>query len=238
MREPEISSVKTQFERLQRHWKAASELYDKPSFLDLSHSLRVWLEIGPVLGLEHKEYRFANLPKNVKTLANNSSYVYLFLPDRIMLPSRAILGGSHFRDCTHCVSVEPKSPTRTMFDGYFYVGRELQVEGVREADSAVAHAPLGRARGFGEYLSRPIVFFKFPDCAQRSITSGNLIRRIANEYGGSHQRTDATDNRFSGAVRSLMDFRIGDIPVPYMIALYIGKTVIESIEQDQVSLKS
>ena len=40
-----IQYINPQFQRLERHYKTALDLKDEISFLDLSHTLRVWTEM-------------------------------------------------------------------------------------------------------------------------------------------------------------------------------------------------
>lgn len=41
----DITHIKLQYDRLQRHYSASLEAKDPISFLDLSHALRIWVDM-------------------------------------------------------------------------------------------------------------------------------------------------------------------------------------------------
>ena len=81
-----IEKIQVQFKRLQRHYETSVKTYDDASLLDLSHILRIWVELKPVLSLTDPAFDktikfFTGAPvKKVLKQSLNCRYIYAYLP--------------------------------------------------------------------------------------------------------------------------------------------------------------
>lgn len=109
----------------------------------------------------------------------------------------------------------------------------LVQEEMKRLEREISNIPIQK-RTFSGYMASPCIHFKFPNADPRHITNQELIKRVANEYDGSHFNDDTRDfdtkNTFSYPVNILMNYKCARLPLPYFILLHVAKNIIENLD--------
>lgn len=77
-------------ERLKRHYETAVQTYDEVSLLDLSHTLRLWVELKTILPTEHPSFansisfKTASPGKMVVAAFRQKQHIYAAFPDGVI----------------------------------------------------------------------------------------------------------------------------------------------------------
>ena len=212
----DIEHMKLQYARLERHHSSALKEKDAISFLDLSHALRVWVDMksfidasaknkGLTLGLTN-----SSTPKVVKKILKGSKYNYLPLASGVESPGIEIKG----------VRV---------------INRALSPEEVKKLYEAGPPVAQKSTLTFSEWLASGV--YEVPSGEKEhphlKISREILIKRVANILGASHpagtEAAEAAENRFDPYVIDLHSVELaGGYPATYYQLLEIGNDILKN----------
>jgi hypothetical protein len=233
-----MKTLALHLERLRRHYETAVRTYDHVSFLDLSHSLRIWVELKQ------------ELPKLVPAFGTTMSF-------KTAIPAKKVLKAS--KGCRYVFSYMPGGVITYCSNGHLASGPEMDH---RAGDFAAGIAvkigedhiwlnkfcivgrsfdqPLIKALdaesvtrcNYAQWLGSEVVRVSFPredgTLATTTISREMMVKRVANTLDGSHASLAAyeSDNSFDPAVRHLLQYRVGGLPLPYFVLLKIAQDIL------------
>jgi len=211
----DLPHLHLQYDRLHRHHASALRFGDEISFLDLAHSLRIWVEMKEVVTALAKQ-------RNVTLSFGN--YVPTRDQKKALREFKAVsvplAGSAGFRGLT--VSHLARLPTNEE------VGRLLGAPPTEKpsmmnfsewmaADACTV--PSGHA-------SHPVIH----------IAREKFIKRIANRLGASHpdgmcDEDDPRENEYDQYILELhKQISVGGLPVTYMCLIEIGGSILASVK--------
>jgi hypothetical protein len=214
----EFDDIGIQYYRLLRHYNFAIKNSDPISFLDLSHVLRIWVDmksnIDNLLKNDYPSIRFKNPRKSKKVdkILKGSKYRFLPLASGVDSPGVQI-------------------------KGFHFIDRALTPDEVKKLYDAGPPELKTTNISFSEWLSSGI--YKVPDLEndglELSISREILIKRVANLLGASHpQGTDigqTNENRFDKYIVDLHSMKLADgFPATYYQLLEIAKDILDTLK--------
>ncbi len=214
----EFDDIGIQYYRLLRHYNFALKNADPISFLDLSHSLRIWVdmksEIDNLLLSKDPSIRFKNpeSSKKVEKILKGSKFTFLPLASGIESPGIQV-------------------------KGIRVINRALSPDEVKELYEAGPTILKTTTLNFSEWISSGI--YKVPDTEndglELSISREMLIKRVANILGASHPQgtdnEDARENRFDKYIVDLHNMKLANgYPATYYQLLEIAKDILNSLK--------
>lgn len=233
-----MQKIRVQFDRLKRHYEFAEKTYDHASFLDLSHTLRIWVELKDVLPrIDQSVLRktlFKSSVSNRRVLKHYSGFEYVvaFMPDGIL---------------THAANGQLFACKEEHRD--FSMGGVVAHMGGGAIDMKSFHFcspadsrdlpdltlnPRTTRLNYVQWMSAEIVRLNYRTEEGKlemiSIPREKLIKRVANILDGSHTSVgiaQASDNRFDNPIRHLMDFSCGGCPMPYYLLLKVAQDLVK-----------
>jgi hypothetical protein len=231
-----LRTVLLNLERLRRHYEIVVRTYDHVSLLDLSHALRIWVELKhPIVKLAPAfattiAFKTGLPAKKVLKAARAHQYVFSYMPDGVITYAangHLASGPDLLGDFCVGLSVKP-APDHVCLKQFSFV-------------SASFPEPIHRALGaetvtrcnFQQWLGAEAVRINYPgeDAGLRLVTISRemIIKRVANTLDGSHPSAAAggeADNKFDGPVHYLLRFSVGGLPLPYFILLKIAQDIL------------
>ncbi|MFA7268848.1 MAG: hypothetical protein WC073_05850 [Sterolibacterium sp.] len=211
----DIDHIKLQYVRLERHHSSALKEKDPISFLDLSHALRIWVDMKGFVDAVTKEngltLGLANFatPKEVKKILKGSKHTYLPLASGVESPG-----------------IEVK--------GVRVIDRALSPEEIKKLYEAGPPVAQKSKLSFSEWLASGV--YEVPsgekDHPHLKISREILIKRVANILGASHpagtEAAEAAENRFDPYVLDLHGVQLADgYPATYYQLLEIANDILE-----------
>lgn len=241
----EDQEIKLSFERLKRHYENAIHTYDEISLRDLSHSMRIWVEKKTEIDIfkgaskEAKVFDAASINKKLSRTLKNIPYIYLHLPHHVKtfafkaLPEHSggnILGmpsDSPYDEALFALMVNPDGSLE-MFDAISFLGKHLSQD-----ENKYINKPKTLKCNYLGWLGSGFVYINYLHNRRlltEIISREQIIKRMANEYGGSHSRLsdEPSVNKFSAPIKVLSNLVVGGIHLPYYLLI--------SIAQDMVNL--
>jgi hypothetical protein len=234
-------NIRLNLERLHRQYLLSVKQYDEVSLLDLSHALRQWVDMRDSVQDYLTQYRpaqtfstyalrpdllkachgakyiVAYFVKGVTTYASGNallSFVYSLggQPNRTAFGVRPLSGGGLIATYLYCIG-----ESRIQYD----------------YDPATAFRI--QETSFKGWLDAEVVRVRFMDNAQKLhdkiINRVMLIKRVANNLGGSHPAgVFEVAHTYDKAVKFLLDYKIGGIPLPYYILLKSAHDILEGFD--------
>jgi len=213
-----IEHIELQYKRLERHYNGALEDRDEVSFLDLSHSMRIWTEMkssidelatkkGMKLGLKD-----VVRSRERKQILRGSKYIYLPLASGVTSPSIEVKGVS-------------------------FINRALSPEEIKKLYEAGPPMAMPTSSTFTQWLGSGVYDVSSTNQAHPTLTISReiLIKRVANILGASHpqgiDQADETENRFDPYVRELHQVLVaGGYPATYYQLLEIAKDILAGVK--------
>ena len=119
--------------------------------------------------------------------------------------------------------------SRTM-DRFFWVNFVLEPEQMKALESqSVTRC------NYSQWLGAEVVRIAYQDPAGAltvtSLTREEVVRRVANSLDGSHPSAAATERDGTSindaAIRKLLSYHMGGIPLPYFVLLKIAQDILE-----------
>ena len=237
-----IEKIKIQFKRLCRHYETSVKTYDDASLLDLSHILRIWVELKPVLSSSDPEFDksikfFTGAPvKKVLKQSSTSRYIYAYLPkDGVTtfasnghLASRPELEGN--QDFTMGVKLKNTGES-ILLSQFCYISKALEQPYIKALENEQV-----RRCNYNNWMSSELVRLQYVNeegNLQRFIISREmLIKRVANILDGSHSSLNTDNagiNQFDNPIKWLMKFQCGGLPLPYFLLLKIAQDIVSNL---------
>jgi len=231
-------NIRLGLERLHRHYQFSVKEYDEVSLLDLSNALRQWVDMQDSVQDYLTQYRPAQtfstytLRPDLLKACHGAKYIVTYFvkgittyaSDKSLLSFLYSLGGQ-----PNTISIG----MRPLADGglratYFYGIAESRIR--YDYDPKTAFST--QETTFKGWLESEVVRVRFMDKTQKIdekiINRSMLIKRVANNLGGSHPEGvfDVT-HKYDKAVEFLLDYKIGGIPLPYYILLKSAHDILE-----------
>jgi hypothetical protein len=237
-----MNDYQLQLNRLKRHYDSSINTFDFISFLDLAHTLRIWMEIKD--GIE-KLYNIPTFKKIVitktfKKLINNSGHAFAYFPDGVKISTK---NGSLI---SKKVGYGPLKDSSTNSIYFYYGINEITLyqylivyRNFSENENKILDEELKNVNTelvtFTQFMKSPAIYFQIPGHNPKNISNEELIKRIANEYQASHADSKDTNfqinNIYSGPVNYLMGYGcLERLPLPYFVLLHIAGNIIKNLE--------
>ncbi len=214
----DIGHIQLQYSRLERHYNGAFENKDPISFLDLSHVLRVWVEMKSAVDnlMQSKNLSFQqksrNLSKEVKQILRGTKYKYLTIGDGLMTP-----GGE-----THST---------------MEISRALNADEVKKLYESSSREQKTTFLTFSQWLGSGIYDVPSGNENHPEITISReiLIKRVANILGASHPKgtdnSNINENRFDPYIQDLHTLHVSSgYPATYYHLLKNAKDILVNIK--------
>ncbi|MBU3216577.1 hypothetical protein LL033_18080 [Clostridium estertheticum] len=211
-----FEDIKTQYQRLQRHYKFAITDKNEVSFLDLAHCLRIWADMKKEVDLIIKEkkinIKFPNnvVTKNLKDALKGHKYYSIPLSSG---------GGSN--------------------EGIQITGMRYTFEALTP-EEIMKRAKLGRPLSknvdltFSQWLGSEVIEFNENGNERLGISREMIIRRVANMLGASHpkgmEEPSEDGNRFDTHISFLHSMCTGGVPLTYCQLIEIADIIIKKFK--------
>jgi hypothetical protein len=232
--DPIKRNIDLNLERLKRQYEICIEKYDKASLLDLSHVLRLWVDMQQ----DVQKHINMNLPLcKFKTYSvklrrdipwKDNSYTFCCFPDSVL--TRTVLGasftwGPESEAGTGMIDVDRTSNGLVACKEMFHIETELDDNTFHDIVRNGTGMYLVKKTSFLEWLKAECVRVNYVDADTNELTRKIipreiLIKRIANTLGGSHpEGNEPSSNQFDNAVKNLNAKSIAERPLSYYILI-------------------
>ena len=233
-----MKTVLLHLELLRRHYEAAVRTYDQVAFLDLSHTLRIWVELKqPLVKLAPAfsttiSFKTGLPAKKVLKAARGHRYVFCYMPGGVI----TYAANGHIASAPE---MDPKAGDFTS-GGSIKVGSDHVWLNKFCVVSTAFDQPLIKALeaetqtrcNYQQWLGAEAVRLCYPDANEDlkavSISREMIVKRVANTLDGSHPSASGgeTDNTFDVPVHHLLQYFVGGLPLPYFILLKIAQDIL------------
>ena len=245
-----MNQILVQLERLRNHHDKALETYELSYLLDLSHILRVWTELVDALP---KHYPNFSNKKNFKSAAPTKKLVRQISKDQHVL-SYLPCGVSTNVDAKENVAI-PKEFSQEASVG-FTVNRNgppnnyTKFSFIDKSIDRYATTFIGVENSFLKTLDKQkvnrynykswmqteivrISYKKDNELIRKIINRETLIKRAANILDASHSslKIDEGSNIFDDAIKKLLEFKCGGLPLVYFLLLSIAQDILNVASQ-------
>ena len=233
-----MKTVLLQLERLRRHYDVAVRSYDQVAFLDLSHTLRVWVELkqplinmAPAFGTTIS-FKTGIPAKKVLKAARGHTYVFCYMPGGVIT----------YASNGHLVSAPEMEPDAGAFStgiaikimpDHVWLGKFSIVATSFDEPLIKAMDAESQTRcNYQQWLGAEAVRLCWNDSngalRTTSISREMIVKRVANTLDGSHPSAAAsdTDNTFDAPVHHLLKYIVGGLPLPYFILLKVAQDIL------------
>lgn len=237
-----MEALEVDFRRLRRHYESVKMTYDEISLLDLSHTLRVWVDRRDRLPeITHNKVISSKLFKSYspnKSLARhykNCEYLIAFMPDGVI--THADKG--EFFEAKKGLQVGGSISLKFAKDGIhgpMKISEVFCCNGLVAKDilSLTKH-PVSKKLNFIDWIGAEVVRINFKQKSGKleliTIPRKILISRVANVYGGSHPFDDCREdqnNKYDKYIEYLFDFKFAGCPLPYFLLMKIAQDMLDS----------
>lgn len=233
-----MKTVALHLERLRRHYEAAVRTYDHVSLLDLSHSLRIWVELKqelpklvPAFGTTIS-FKTAIPAKKVLKASKGVRFVFSYMPGGVITycSNGHLASGPEMEDGAGDFSVGiavRMEEDHMWLNKFCIVGRSFDQPLIK----ALENESIARCN-FAQWLASEAVRVSFPNedgiLTTTAISREMMVKRVANTLDGSHASLAAyeSDNRFDPAVHHLLQYQVGGLPLPYFVLLKIAQDIL------------
>ncbi|AFI83222.1 hypothetical protein [Methylophaga nitratireducenticrescens] len=234
-------ALKTDFKRLKRHYEHVEKTYDDVSLLDLSHALRVWVDIkdrlAAISGNKILSNRlFKNYSPNKQVLKNykHTEFFITFMPDYVITHAdkgNFFASRKDFKSGSTIAFRFAKDgidgPMRVSDISYNYPSLPKETPNLNLY-------PVKKQLNFIEWLGAEVIRLNFRNGDGKleliGISRKMLINRVANAFGGSHpidRNREDQNNMYDKLIEYLFDFDFAGCPLPYFMLMKIAQDMIE-----------
>lgn len=206
--------IELQYQRLRRHHDAAVGKPDSVSVLDVTHCLRIWVEMK-----REVDVSLAQVPSRVR-----------FAHSRKSGPLRDMLKGTAF---TYLPLATGWSSPGVQVKGMMVVNRVLTPEEIKRLYEMGPPRPDAVTSTFSEWLGTEIYEVRDPVGQRLGLSRETLIKRVANILGASHPigaEDSDRENHFDPYVRELHSLSLAGIPATFYQMMEIADDLIEAFE--------
>jgi hypothetical protein len=231
-------NINLNLKRLKRQYDVSIEGYDEVSLLELSHALRMWVDMQDhvqsylIQHLPDKLFKAYTLHSELQQACCGSKYLVTYFVDGLTTRST----NAHlisFRGISNGPSVMNfgMRPTvgKTAWISHVLLISEYKIRYEYEPDTAFVTSEVS----FKKWLESEAVRVCFTDDngqrEEKLISRIMLIKRVANNLGGSHPAGvfDVT-HKYDPAVNFLLDYHVGGLPLPYYILLKTAHDILDN----------
>lgn len=233
-----MQTVLGHLERLRRHYSHSVRTYDDISLVDLSHVLRIWTELKvPLRKLAPRfattsAFKTAIPPKKVLRAARGNQFIFACMPGKVVTyaSNNELVFGPKLSPWHQSVVIMRNADGSIELDNFYFVGAVLEPQ-IRELGNVADQTRCN----YENWLGSEAVRVCYPDDAAvlkvMSISREKIIRRVANTLDGSHPSAaavggDLEEKDIDSAIRFLLQFRMGGLPLPYFILLKIAQDIL------------
>jgi|SRR5690554_322798 len=236
-----MNTVSIQLERLRRHYDVAVRSYDQIALLDLSHSLRIWVELKQALvSISPRfssaiSFKTAIPARKVLKAARGHRFVFSYMPGGVITyASRGHLSsgpemGPNGGDFTTGIAVRLSDNGRMELGKYCVISTSFEQPLIKALDAeAVTRCT------YVQWLASEAVRVAFNgangDLKTVAISREMIVKRVANTLDGSHPSAAGgpdTDNQFDAPVHHLLQYKMGGLTLPYFILLKIAQDILD-----------
>jgi hypothetical protein len=233
-----MKTIALHLERLHRHYGAAVRTYDHVSFLDLSHSLRIWVELKqelPAIAPAFRStmaFKTAIPAKKVLKAAKGYRHVFCYMPGGVITYGTQghLASGPEMKegagDFSAGIAVKV-CEDHVWLNKFCVIGRSVDQPLVKalEAESVTRC-------NYVQWLASEAVRVAYPrddgSLSTTAISREMIVKRVANTLDGSHPSLAAkeTDNTFDPAVHHLLQYQVGGLPLPYFVLLKVAQDLL------------
>ena len=233
-----VKTVLLHLERLRRHYDVAVKSYDQVALLDLSHILRIWVELKqPIVSLAPAfattiSFKTGLPAKKVLNAARGHPYIFCYMPGGVITyaSNGSLVSAPEMEPDAGAFSmgVTVKVMPDHTWLGKFYIVAKSFDQSLIKAMDAETQTRCNYQQWLGSEVVR--VCFRGSDgvLKQTSISREMIVKRVANTLDGSHPSTAAWDtgNTFDEPVHHLLKYAVGGIHLPYFILLKIAQDIL------------
>lgn len=236
-----MERVRLQFERLRRHYQNAVTTFDHVTFLDLSHTLRIWTELKrPLQELaptfsKSVAFRTGVPSKKVTKAARGRTHVLCYLGGAVhtLAAKSELLAGPELdegQDFLLGVGFKMMPPAMEFRRFAFIAGHgDSSLLPLLSSENA---SPCNFIQWLGAEVVRVGFLSEDGTYQSKAIPREILIKRVANTLDGSHasvapDTNSSEENSFDAPIKFLLQYRIGGVPVPYFILLKIAQDILD-----------
>ena len=234
-----MNTILLQLERLRRHYDVAVRSYDHISLLDLSHSLRIWVELKEAL-LERAPafaktmgFKASSPIRKVLKAARGYPFVFCYLASGVVTYApTGVLVRSPSRDGEHTdyyVGVSAKfQQDHLLLNNYCYIEAPVD-EKLMKALNAESVSRCNYQQWLGAEAVR--LCYRAENGSLQTVYMSReiVVKRVANALDGSHASAAAeSTNSYDVPVKHLLEHNIGGLPLPYFILLKIAQDILEN----------
>lgn len=233
-------NIALNLKRLKRQYDISVNEYDDASLLDLSHILRMWVDMQDNVQsyltehLPDKRFKTYTLRPELLEVCCGSKYLVTYFVDGLTTHST----NSHlvsFRGIGNGPSLMSfgMRPTigNTAWIKHVLLLSEYKIKYDYEPETAFVTSETT----FKKWLESEVVRVCFTNEAgqreEKTISRIMLIKRVANNLGGSHPAGifDVT-HKYDPAVNFLLEYRVGGLPLPYYILLKSAHDILTGFD--------
>lgn len=233
-----MKTVALQLERLRRHYEIAVRTYDHVALLDLSHSLRIWVElkqelpkVAPAFG-STIAFKTAIPAKKMLKAAKGYWHIFCYMPGGVITycAKGDLISGPDLTDNGGEMSagISIKKTDDEMWLGKVCVVGKSFDQPLIKALGAESVTRCNYVHWLGSEVVR--VGYPRPDgsLSYAAISREMLIKRVANTLDASHPSLAAkeTDNAFDPAINYLLQYKVGGVPLPYFVLLKVAQDIV------------
>lgn len=231
--------ININYERLLRQYEINVLKFDKPALLDLSHMLRIWVEmkndVQTYLDINESAPIFTNYQLNgkMKKLLWGKDYIFTCFPGSIttMAANDIIMSSSDNFDLkkfTIMSKVKREKNGGLSFKNFLIIFSLLTSD-----EESIFKEIQGKNIQFTGWMQSEIVKLSFNEqnLPPIGISREILIKRVANILGGSHPEGNGdSTNKYDPYINKLMQYDISGLPSPYLMLLKTAKDILEKIK--------
>ncbi|MDP7152424.1 MAG: hypothetical protein QGI70_15825 [Paracoccaceae bacterium] len=246
-----MSSVEIQLHRLRRHYDVAVKTYDKVSFLDLTHTLRIWTELKGPLQVHYPDFAGGRhfktgMPcRKVQKASRGCEFIFSYMPGGVITyasrgeifsgPELGTKGGDFTKGATIRIS-----PPLLEVKNIYFVSKALDQPLIK----ALKHETIKQLR-YEHWLGAEAVRMAYsrgqPELNRIAISREQIIKRVANTMDASHvanEQIQDSGNRFDEPIQKLLNYNVAGLPFPYFIILKIAQDILEVANRHLIAVPS
>ena len=242
-----MKRILVQLERLENHYNKALATYELSYLLDLSHILRVWTELVDALPgyypdfSNKKKFKSAGPTKKLTRLISKDQYVLSYLPCGVTTnvnASEMVSVPDEFGEEGQIgISVNRSGPPNN-YNKFSFIDKSVNhyattFIGVENLFLRILDKQKTDRYTFKSWMQTEIVriaYKKDNKLDRKIINRETLIKRAANILDASHSSLSADEgsNIYDDAVKTLLKFKCGGLPLVYFLLLSIAQDILNN----------
>ncbi|MCC8991449.1 MAG: hypothetical protein LM514_02410 [Streptococcus sp.] len=236
-----METILIQMNRLRRHYNVVVRSYDQIALLDLSHSLRIWVELKQALVRISPKFSSSILFKTaiparkVLKAARGHRFIFSYMPGGVITyASQGYLSSGpemelNSGDFTTGIAVKLSDNGQIELGKYCIISTSFEQPLIKALDAEVVTRCT-----YMQWLASEAVRVSFidpnGDLKTVAISREMIVKRVANTLDGSHPSVAGgadTDNQFDAPVHHLLQYKMGGLSLPYFILLKIAQDILD-----------